>query len=49
VDFSKNLRAFLFNKYLSNEHYFSRIHDLAGKYLLKKREEENPKSGNDEK
>ncbi len=32
VDFSKNLCASLFNKYLSNEPYFSRIH-LAGQYL----------------
>jgi hypothetical protein len=32
ADFSKNLRASLFNKYLSNEPNFSWIH-LAGQYL----------------
>ncbi len=32
ADFSKNLRASLFNKYQSNEPNFSRIH-LGGQYL----------------
>jgi hypothetical protein len=32
ADFSKNLRAYLFNKGLSNEPIFSRIH-FAGLYL----------------
>ncbi len=33
MDFSKNLRASLFNDNLSNEPNFGRIH-LAGQYLL---------------
>jgi hypothetical protein len=32
VDFSKNLHAAVFNKYLSSEPDFARIH-LAGQYL----------------
>jgi len=32
ADFHKNLCASLFNKYLSNEPYFSQIH-LANQYL----------------